>query len=218
MVRSRIPGSVLKRDVFPLEEHVGVHLVGQDDDVVLDGDFRNGFEFVSRQCPAGGVVRIVQDEEAGLLGDARAQVVRREAEIVFLQYRKRHGLRTRVERHGLIDRKTRVRVDHLIARPRRGHDGVVEKRLAPRTDHDLTRGILPPPVATEPLTSGFPKLQNTGGWAIVRLARLELRIRLLDDARGRVEIGIADLQVDDVPALPLHFARLGENHERAFPF
>ena len=50
--------------------------------------------------------------------------------------------------------------------------------------------------------------------AVVRLPRPQRRDPRLGDVRRRVEVGLADLEVDDVAPRALHRARLGEHGER----
>ena len=71
----------------------------------------------------------------------------------------------------------------------------------PRERGQVARGLL-------------AELRNAGRRAVVRLARSERRGRSLPDVERRVEVRLADLEVDDLAALPLELARPGEHAER----
>ena len=64
-VRSRMPGSVAIGHVLAVEDEVLVDLVGDHEQVVLDGQRRDGGELVAGEHRAGRVVRAVEQDEAG---------------------------------------------------------------------------------------------------------------------------------------------------------
>ena len=63
-VRSDIPGSVRDRDVAAtVEQEVLVHLVGDDDEVVFDGEVGDQGQLVGVEDLAGRVVRGVEQDQ-----------------------------------------------------------------------------------------------------------------------------------------------------------
>ena len=103
--------------------------------------------------------------------------------------------------HRLVDREARVRVDDLVAVIDQREHGVEHDRLcARRDDHLLGRGLDPLPA----LHVGDDRLaqrQDAGGGRVVRRSLVQERARRrLGDVARRVEVGLADLQVDHVAA------------------
>jgi hypothetical protein len=60
------------------------------------------------------------------------------------------------------------------------------------------------------------QIGKAGGWAIVGPALVESIDGRFDNVRGSVEIGLANFEVDDVPALALESASFIENFKRSF--
>src|SRR5665647_3133373 len=60
------------------------------------------------------------------------------------------------------------------------------------------------------------QLEDPARGAVLRLAILQRAHARLDDVRRRREIRLADLEVDDVPSLPLECTRACEHLEGAF--
>jgi len=58
-----------------------VDLVGHDDEVPLDGEVRDGGQLGLGQHRAGGVVRAVEQDQPGPVGDRRAQPVEVQPEV-----------------------------------------------------------------------------------------------------------------------------------------
>jgi hypothetical protein len=58
--------------VLAVEDQVLVDLVGDHEQVVLDGQGGDGGQFVAGEHRAGGVVRAVEQDEAGAGGDGLA--------------------------------------------------------------------------------------------------------------------------------------------------
>ena len=100
--------------MFSVEHHVLVDVVAHDDEIVLDGAFRDRFELGSVKHLAGWVVGSVQQDQTGLVAQRRVECLDVEAPIGS------------VEQHRSFDRASepdgrRVTVvgglegDHLVA-------------------------------------------------------------------------------------------------------
>ncbi len=61
--------------MFAVEDQVLVHLVGDDQQIPLDGERGHGRQFVAREDRAGRVVRGVEEDQPGARGDRVAQFV-----------------------------------------------------------------------------------------------------------------------------------------------
>ena len=66
------------------------------------------------------------------------------------------------------------------------------------------------------IRDGDAQLENPAGGSVLGLAVLQRADAGLDDVRRRGKIGLADLEVKDVPSLPLERTRARENLEGAF--
>jgi hypothetical protein len=64
------------------------------------------------------------------------------------------------------------------------------------------------------LRDRLAQLRQPRGWAVVGRAGVERLLRRFLDMCGRVEIGLADLQVDDLASGALELARAGQYLER----
>src|SRR5262249_60888709 len=71
-------------------------------------------------------------------------------------------------------------------------------------------------LATIILGDGSPRSGRPGGGAVVRGAVVGGLFPRLADVPGRVEIGLADLEVDDLPSLPLQSLGASQHLERRF--
>ena len=155
----------------------------------------------SRQHGPGRVVRRVEDEQPRARRDQRGDLLDVHPEVVRLAQRRGDRRASDVARHRLVDREARVRVDDLVAIVDQREHGVEHDRLrAGRDDHLLGRGLDPLPA----LHVGHDRLaqrRDAGGGRVVRRALVQQRPgRGLGDVARRVEVGLADLQVDHVAA------------------
>ena len=120
-------------------EESAVDLVGQDDDVALAGDVGNGFQVGAGEHAAGRVVGRVDDDQPGLAGDQRAELVGVEAKAAFFAERHGHGGGADEADHALVDRKAGVGIEDLVARVDQGQDREEHDRLTARGDHHVRR-------------------------------------------------------------------------------
>ena len=150
-------------------------------------------------------MRRIDDDQLGAVGHQRVEFVRVEAEVLLLAQMQRNRGRTGEVDHRLVDREAGVRVDHLVARADQRQDDEEHDRLAAGRDDDPLRTDVDAARAADVVGNRLAQLGNSGGRGVVRLSgpqRLDAR---LDDVRRRVEVGFADLQMDD--AAPLRLQR-----------
>ncbi len=60
----------------PVEDDVGVNLVGADDGLVLQAVVRHLFEFTLGEDPSHGIVRVAEQEEASLIRESLLESVK----------------------------------------------------------------------------------------------------------------------------------------------
>ena len=169
-----------------------------------------------RNYASARVVRGVDDDQFRSIGDLRLQVVdvcRKPG--FFVQRQRDRGAAGEVD-HRLIDREARVRVDHLIALFDQGEHGEEHDRLAAGRYDDVVR------VDVVALAPGYELRHSLAGFRQTR-RRPVVRKPVVDrlfagraDVIGRIEVRLADLEVDDAPALCLQRLCLRQRLERRF--
>ncbi len=187
-------------------DHLRVGLVGEDHDVVLHGDLGDRLEVLHGEHRAGRVVRRVDDDELGLFGDERGKLSRIEAELAVLAQRRRDGGCADELSHGLVDREAGVRADDLVALVHQREDAEEEDRLRARGDDDLGGLVVGPAGVIEILCVALPSLRQPRRRAVAGEAVLHRLVCGIDDVVRRLEVGLADLEVDDIAALFLKLA------------
>ena len=185
-----------------------VDLVREDDEVALPGDARDGLEVVvagrstrSGCCGLLNTIRRVRSR------DERSQLVGVGPEAVIAAQRQGDRGRAHEPRHRLVDREAWVGHDDLVAGPDEGHHREREHRLGARGDDDAV-GVDRDPapesgVGGDRLAEGRePERRGVVGPAFV-----ERPLRRGEDVRRGVEVGLTEVEVDDVAALRLERAR-----------
>ena len=209
------PGHRRDRRGVDVVRDAPVHLVTQHPRGCLE-DRGGGPPHVGlRDDTAGRVLRRVEDDEAGAVAEQRVELVGVEAEPPLLAQRQRHRRRTGEADGRLVDREARVGVDHLVTRPGGGEDGEEEERL--RTGRDENALGIDGQAARrgDRRRRGLPQHRQPGRLAVMRLARPDRRDPCLRDMLRRLEVGLADLEVDDVPPGRLERTGPREHRERA---
>ena len=98
-------------------------------------------------------------------------------------------------------------VDDLVPFVHERHDGEEDDRLPAGGDHHLGGVDVDVAGAANVLRHGLAKHRDTGRRDVVRVAFVHRVLRGRDDVRRSLEVGLPDLEVDDV--LPLGLQRLG---------
>ncbi len=186
-----------------------VHVVGQHPDMrMLHQHVGQRLELGARIGRAGGVRRRVEHHPLGPRRDRALQGFR--LQLVAVLHAGRHDDRLApVDRHHLrVADPERRGDDDLVAGVHRHQEGVVEDLLAAGGD-DGVGGLVVEPVL--PLELGGDRLAQRGNAEHRRILGLAapdgVDGRVLDVV-GRVEVGLADRQRDDVPAFGFQIARL----------
>ena len=97
----------------------------------------------------------------------------------------------------LVDRVARVGDDDLVAGVDQGQDRVEHHALAANGDEDAVRRRPRTPAGGGVLGDRLAQRGEAGERRVVGLARVEGALGRLADVRGGVEVGLADLEVDD---------------------
>src|SRR5882724_13139564 len=116
----------------------------------------------------------------------------------------------------LVDREARIRIDDLVARARQRHDREEHDGLGAGRDDHLLGGHGDAARLGDVLGDSLAQLRQSGRRPVVRRARVQRALGRVPDVLGRVEVGLADLEVDDLLALPLQRLGAGEHLEGRF--
>src|SRR5215471_20474842 len=112
-----------------------------------------------------------------------------------------------------VNRKTRIGIDNLIPFFNQCQHRKENNGLAPRYNDNLAGIDLDSPAAARVFRDGLAQLGKAGGGTVVGPAAVQRFHSGSNDVSGGVEIGLADLQVNDVFALRLERPRLYEHVE-----
>ena len=173
------------------------------------------FEVAPGEHAAGRVGRRVDDEEPRPGRDQRGQLVDVEPEVVGHPDRDRDRRRADEAGQRLVDRVAGIRDEDLVAGVDQAEDRVQHHALATDRDEDLERldreALARGGIGGDRLAQG----RDPGERRVVRRAGVERRLRGLPDVGRRVEVGLAELEVDDRAALRLERAGAGGHLEGA---
>src|SRR6266404_9929882 len=145
-------------------------------------------------------VRRIQDDEPGLVADQAGKLVDVEAEVFLLSQSNGHRATADVVDHGLINWKTRVGIDDLVAFINQRENGKENDRLAARDYDNFLRGDSNPTAPCHFLSNGFAKIGKPGGGPIVRPSSVQSINSRVNDVGRSIEIRLADFEMNDVPA------------------
>ena len=184
------------------EPDVLVQLVQQHQNLrVLAQHLGQGGQFLAAVDGARGVARRVQHQPARARRDGGLQRGRRELE-ALLNAAVHDDRRAVVHAHDVGKRRpVRRRHDDLVARVQRGRQRVVDHLLAAVADDDLpgveVQAVLAPVLGAD----GLAQRGRAGRGRVLGFATGQGRDGGLLDGLGRVEIGLARGQRNDVAAL-----------------
>ena len=149
--------------------------------------------------PPVGFAGELRHEELRSRRDQRGQLVDVEAEVVRLADRDRDRRAADEAGDRFVDRVARVRHDHLVAGVDQGHDRVDHHALA-ADGHEDVLGLRGEPAAGGRVVGDRrAQVGQARVRRVVRQALVEGLLGRLADVRRGVEVGLADLEVDDRP-------------------
>ena len=158
------------------------------------------FNSAARIGRTGRVRRRAQDDPLGLRRDRLFQRVGLQLEALRRRAHHRHRFTAGQRHHFRIAHPIGRGNDDLVARIDGGHQRVVEHLLAAGADDDLVRLVGQAVLALELGDDRLLQLGNAADIGIFGLAGLDGVDRRQLDVGGRVEIGLAGAEADDVAA------------------
>ena len=103
------------RVVLAVENQPAVDFVGKHHDVAIANRLGDARDVLLAEHAAGGIVRRIQNDQPGAIGDQRRQFVDIQAEILLLVQADGHRLGPDVVDHRLVNREAGVGIDDLIS-------------------------------------------------------------------------------------------------------
>ena len=177
-------------------------------------ELRRGAQGLGADDAARGVVRRVEDDELRARSQPGGELVDVEGEVRGLVQRQGHRRGARPADRGLVDREARVGVHDLVTGSAGGEDGEEQERLGAGAHEDALGVDRDAARARQLGRRRLAQLGQPRARAVVRLARAERRAARLDDVRRGGEVGLADLEVEDVAPRALQRACPGQHGER----
>ena len=181
-----------------------VDFVGEDEDVFVERDIGQAGQFVLGVDGAGRIAGRVDDDHLGLRRHGVAEFVGRDLVVVLRLGRDDDRLRADELGHLGIAEPVGRGDDDFIARIERGEHGVEAGVLGAAGDDDLGGLVIESVVGLELLADGGTQFGNAGGRRVLGEAGVERPHGRGLDVLGRIEIGLAGAEADDVLALGFH--------------
>jgi len=181
-----------------------INFVRDDEQVSLPGDFRYGPETLEGKNVAGGVVRAVEKDRLGFGRELFFQLLLRDLETLCRRKGEGHRFRPGVLPQVQVKKIHGFGDENFIPRIQDRENGQHHRLGSAGRDQYFPGGVRLDPVFFPELPGDrLPEFQQAHGGGVMNEPFVQgLLGRFLDDG-GRVEIGPADLQVDDLPAGPL---------------
>ncbi len=200
----------------PVVERAPVDLVREDHERVLARDGGDALHGLGLEHGAGRVVRRVEDQQFRARRDLALQILQVQVEAVLIAERQRHGPRAEEVDQRLVDRERRVGEQHVVAVLEQRHHGVEHDGLAAGRDHDVVGVARDAALGLPLLGDDLAELGQSGRRPVVRPALLQGLRRGVADVLRRIEVGLADLEVDDLPSLRLERPSPRQHFEGGF--
>src|ERR1041384_3048309 len=198
----------------PVVEDPVIVLIRQHDEIVLLGKVRNRADAGLVQYSARRIVRRIQNEHPRPGRDQLPQVLRVERESLLFPEAERNSLRAHKLDRRFVDREPGVGINHFVAlvdarKNCEEHDG-----FCAGGDNDLLGLDLDAARRRDMPGNRRSRLGKARSGAVVRETVVKRLLRRLLDIERSIEIGLPDLEMDDVFALRLEGAGFREDLER----
>jgi len=189
---------------------VEVGLVAEDKEVVTPHERGDVFEFLAARFGAGGILEVVEDEEARAGRDMFLQVVEAHLEVA-LPLAEAVGHRAPAPELDLrlVEGIARAGVERLVARLQERLEELVDHRLAAGLDGDVLGGVARPVRAVDLLGEFCAQFRDAGRRAVAGLSRVDGAQCGLDDVARRGQVHVAQVEGVHRFALRLAGGRLG---------
>ncbi len=197
-------------------DEAAVDFVRKNQDVAVADGVGNREDVFLGEHAAGRVLRRVQDDQPGAVGDQRGEFFDVEAKIALLAQRNRNRAPADILDHRLVDGEAGIGIDDFVSLIDEGEDGMENDGLsAGNDDHFLARNR-DIASAADVVGNGLAQVRQAGGGTVVSPSLVEGVDSGFDDIGRRVEVGLADFQVNDLFALFFKGAGADSELQRRF--
>ena len=181
-----------------------IDLIGEDDDILLDGNLCETLKRLSGQHAAGGVIRGNKNQNLGLVGDLFPNFLQIHlVAVLFLQSVADRNCAENLRNIHVVH-PYRIRNQNLIARVKDSHQGIEDRLGKSDGYHDvfcLAGDIV---LIVQLLCDLLSETHITEVGGIEDFSPLQALIGCLLDVLGSIKVRSSDLEVDNRLAGPLH--------------
>src|SRR5947209_2016981 len=202
--------------MLALEDEAAIDLVGEHHDVAVTDGARDLAYILFGHHAAGGILRRVQDDDASAVIDLRRELAHVEAEFHLFAQRDRDSFAADEIDHGLVDRETRIGIDDLIPFFNQCKHGEEDDGFAARHDYNFRSIDFHSATMAGVLGYRFAQLGKSGGGAVMRPTTLQGFDAGVDNIARGIEVGLADLEVNDVATFSFESTRFHQNFKCSF--
>ena len=189
--------------------NVLINLVAHNDDALMTAEhLGQGFELIGAVHRPGRVARRAENQEARAGRDGGFQLFRGYLEVLLDAGLDNHGSALGQQDHLGVAHPVGGGDDDFVARIHERHNRVAHALLGAVRADDLGRRVVQPVLTFELVDDGLAQRGITGDGGIARIVLVDGFLGGFLDVVGRVEIGLAHGEVDDVYALCFKLATL----------
>src|ERR1700687_3990337 len=203
-------------EVLAFVDKAAVDFVRKNHDVAVADGIGYFENVLFGEHAAGRVVRRVQDDQLGTVGDQRGQFFDIDGKVALLAQRNCDRASADIVDHGLIDGEAGIGVNDFIPCLNQRQDRKENNWLAARNNNDLIARHRDLAGAADIIGNGLAQVGQTGGGAVVGPSLVERVDTGLDDIGGSVEVGLANFEVNDFFALFFEHAGAVQDFKSGF--
>ena len=201
--------------VIVVKKNARIDFVGKNPQVVLYRESSDAFECVIVEDRAGRIVRRIENEDAGLVGDFRGDLPEIGLKSVFFDQSEGNGFRAETTRERWVDGKTGIRIQDFVAGFDERHHSQRQCHFAAGSYEDLFRLNGKISGTREIVRDLFAKRGNAAGSAVAVTSRSHGIAERVHHRSGGMKIGFAEFEMDDRAALAFKFLGARKDRERA---
>ena len=199
--------------MLAIKDQPAIDLIRKHQNIAVANSFRDVMNLPPVQNAAGRILRRIQNNQLGLIGNQRRQLVHIQAEIPVFSQTNRYCSPVQITNHGFINREPRVRVNDFISRINKSEHREENNRLAAWNNHHFITAHFDRARLAHAIRNRLPQLRQSGRRSIVGPPLPQAFDAGLYNVFRSIEVGLANFQVDDLLALALERSRFVEHLE-----
>src|SRR5581483_11479542 len=174
--------------VTAFKQQAAVDLVGEDHDVAIADGFGDALDVALLEHGAGGILRRVDDDELGVVGDQALELIDVEPELEFFAKRNRDRFAADEVDHRLVNQEARIRVNDFIPYINQRQHRKENNWLTTWNYNHLFGSDLDATGAGDVVGDGLAEVGQAGRRSVVGPAMLESVGGRVDDVGRRIEV------------------------------